>query len=1053
MMAAGTAGAPARIHDIPAAAPFLDVLARGVLGRVSRQTPEDPLALARVTILVPTRRAVRGLRESFLRASGGRALLLPRILPLGDLEEESSVFAEPGGEDGGFATGWIGGPPSDEEPAVIGGLRRQLLLARMVQRFEGLSWERTPDAGQAASLAAELARLLDQMETERIGPEALVAIAPQEAFLAHHWQEILRFLSLITEAWPRVLEEEGAIGPARYRNHLLERTAEHWAARPPSFPVIAAGSTGSIPATADLLRCIARLPHGCVVLPGLDREIAAEAWDGLGGPSGEASGKAAEETPEETHPQYGLARLLRHLGVERGDVTPFADAWPAPEAAGPPSPLPADALARTRLVSGAMNTLPRLPRDLDPARAMERVSWLEAPTPAEEAAAIAVMMRDALERGETAALVTPDRALARRVALRLERWSLEIDDSAGRPLAATPPALFLRTLAEMVIGALAPVALLSCLKHPLAAGGGNPARFRARLRSLEIQALRGPRPASGIAGLRDRIEERRAHLGPQESRESERRALMESLAFLDALERGLAPLSGAVAQGKPLPLRDWLQALLETAEALAATDSESGADRLWQGEDGDALSAFFQELDQAAEGFPPLPAGELLPLLNELMSGRVVRPRYGRHPRLFLWGPLEARLQQADLMILGSLNEGTWPADPGSDPWMSRDQRARLGLPLPERRIGQAAHDFTQAFAAPRVALTRAQRFGSSPAVPSRWLMRLATALPEPVLEAARARGRDWLRHVACLDHPAKGQWQNPIRPAPKPPVAARPRRLSVTDVETWQVNPYAIFAKHILKLRPLDPIEARPGVAERGTFLHRVLELFIARYRDTLPPGGEAGIRAALLAIGEEVNADQRLPPEVHAFWWPRFCRVADWLSRQEPEQRKQALPLRTEIRGELLLDFETGPFRVVGVADRIERCVEGGLSVIDYKTGSIPDKKVQETGFAPQLPLLGAIAEAGGFPGLEKARVSALSFWKLSGGRPAGEISSFRVASAEAMAEALEGLRTLVERFDQEDMPYAPHVAPSPRLRYDDYAHLARIKAWSSQPGEDSE
>ncbi len=465
-----------RLYSIAPGIPFVDALARGMAVRLAAESPDDPLVLARATVLLPTRRAVRSLREAFLRASDGVPVLLPRMMPLGDLDEdELLIAAEPGT---GSAPG--GGAAADLPP-VIGGLRRQLLLARLVLRFGDARW-READPGQAAELAAELARLLDQMETERVGFEALQSLRPRDEGLARHWDDVLAFLQILTAHWPAVLAEEGAIGPAERRNRLLAAQAAAWMAAPPAGWVIAAGSTGSIPATADLLAAVARLPRGCVVLPGLDRELSDTDWKAL----------------PETHAQFGLARLLDHIGATREDVVDWDDDWPC-DIAGE------GRAARAQLLSAAMSPAPEpAPADLDVA--LDGVTWLEAPAPSEEAATIALIMRGVLEeKARTAALVTPDRGLARRVAARLNRWGVTVDDSAGAPLAGTPAMVFLRALAVMVAERFAPVPLLACLKHPLAAAGTARDAFRAHVRTLDRLVLRGPRPAPGIDGLRARI--------------------------------------------------------------------------------------------------------------------------------------------------------------------------------------------------------------------------------------------------------------------------------------------------------------------------------------------------------------------------------------------------------------------------------------------------------------------------------------------------------------------------------------------------------------------
>lgn len=989
------------VYTIPPGQPFLDTLAAGILDEAGG----DPLALARVTVLLPTRRACRALREAFLRLGEGRPLLLPRLSPLGDLDSDALSLSL---ED------IPGLPEALEIPPALSPLRRQLLLARLVLRAPGMA--ASPD--QAARLAAELARLLDQVQTEGLSFDRLGTLVPDD--YAAHWQITLEFLKIVTEAWPAIRAEEGALDPAERRNRVLDAQARLWQARPPDDPVIAAGSTGSIPATARLLKVVAGLPRGAVVLPGLDRDMDEASWQAL----------------DETHPQYGLARLLETLGVGRPEVA----LWPVRRPGGA-------APARARLLGEALRPAAttegwRALAGLEEA-ALDGVIRLDCPTPQEEAGAIALMMRHALETpGRTAALVTPDRTLARRVAATLARWGIRVDDSAGRPLSDTAVGAFLRHVARCAAEAAAPVPLLALLKHPLAAGGMRPERFRARVRQLERAVLRGPRPARpGLEGLADALRRAAPELPAQAARH-------EALcAWFAELERRVGPWFAAFAGSGMRPLVDWLRDHVAVAEALAASDAESGAERLWRHDDGEAAAAFLNELRDAAADFPPV-AGRHYPALFEaLMAGRVVRPRYGLHPRLQILGLLEARLVLADLTILGGLNEGTWPPDPAADPWMSRPMRKAFGLPSPERQIGLTAHDFAQAANAPEVALTRAERVDGTPTVPSRWLLRLDTVLRALGADGRLGLARSWTDWAEALDRPERVRPSAP--PAPRPPLSARPRWLSVTEIETWMRDPYAIYARHVLRLRRLDPVDAPLGAADRGQFVHRALDAFLRAHPDHLPPDPVP----ALIDCGRAAFGEALEQPDVWAFWWPRFRRIAEWFVAVEQARRAEARPLATEVTGTLRIDGPHGPFTLSATADRIDRRADGSLAIIDYKTGTPPKPAEVALGFAPQLPLEAAIAAAGGFPGVPAAPVGELMFWRLSGGDPAGEIKPVQGDIAALAATAQAGLESLVRIFDDPTTPYVSQPRPDRAPRYSDYAHLARVAEWSGGGGEDAE
>ncbi|MBU0888522.1 MAG: double-strand break repair protein AddB, partial [Alphaproteobacteria bacterium] len=702
-------GAALPIYTIPPrtgpGAGFVDALAAGLMARAGG----DPLALSRMLILLPTRRGGRSLRDAFLRLADGRPMLLPRMMPLGDLDSEEIDLQ--GGEE------MLSGEGLDIAPPIPG-LQRQLLLARLILKL-GEKLEdgpRRPD--QAVRLAVELARLLDQVQTEHLSFDKLAGLVPAE--YAKHWQITLEFLRIVTEAWPALLAEIGALDPAERRNRVLAAQADIWRASPPDHPVVVAGSTGSVPATRDLMAAIAGLPQGMIVLPGLDKD------------SDDATWAVIEE--DESHPQFNLAHLIRHLGIARADVRDWVENPPMPR-----QRLIAEALRPASTTEAWRQAAPFSEADL------AGISRIDCATAQEEAGVIALLLRQALEvPGRTAALVTPDRALARRVAAELARWEVQVDDSAGVPLMETPPGSFLRLTAALAAERAAPLALLAALKHPLAAGGEDPADFRRRLRLLEEAALRGPRPQDGVAGIRLALEQNIREIEERTQR-PHRPRFAALFPWLDRLEALLAPMAALMAQDS-VDLAELLETHGRLAEALAASRDAPGPVRLWQGEAGEAAANFLAELREAAGTLGSADPGLYPALLDALLAGRVVRPRQSSHPRLSIWGPLEARLQQADLVVLGGLNEGTWPPAAGSDPWMSRPMRASFGLPLPERRIGLSAHDFAQAFAAPEIVLTRAEKVEGAPSVPSRWLLRLDTVLGSaaPVLRQAEPVWRDW---------------------------------------------------------------------------------------------------------------------------------------------------------------------------------------------------------------------------------------------------------------------------------------------------------------------
>jgi len=695
-----------------------------------------------------------------------------------------------------------------------------------------------------------------------------------------------------------------------------------------------------------------------VVLPGLDLYSDDSAWAAV----------------DQGHAQFGLSQLLQRIGAERTQV----GLW---HPGGGGGERPRQVLLRETLrpteTTEQWRHLPALAPEA--AAGLIRVDCADT---IEEAGVIALSMRQALETpGRTAALITPDRGLARRVGTELRRWDIVVDDSAGLPLAATPPGSFLRLTAELLCGALDPVDLLATLKHPLALGGRGPGVLRAAARDLDRWALRGPRPGPGFEGLVTALSTSRAAQG---------RDTADALALLDDLsEQAAAAL--ALCQDGNVALADLLVAHIGFAEWLA-TDA-GGTCHLWANEAGEAAMRFIADLLRAAVALPAMAGGGYASLLNNLMVWQSVRPAFGLHPRLHIWGPLEARLQQADLVLLGGLNEGSWPAAAAVDAWLSRPMAHRLGLPAPERRIGLAAHDFAQAACCEQVILTRAAKMEGTPTVPSRWLLRLEQVLTAAGLSLDTATPKTLRGWHGQLD---QGGPPRPVQaPQCKPPIAARPRKLPVTQVETWIRDPYAVYARYILQLRALDPIAADPGAADYGNVVHRALETFAATYPDELPDDG----LAELLDMGRAAFGGILQRPGVRAFWWPRFQRIAAWFLQQEVRRRPAILPLVTEAKGSLIIDAPAGPFELTAIADRIDQLADGSLCIIDYKTGVAPNEGELLRGEAPQLPLEAAIAMAGGFTDVPPRNVSVLSYWRVSGGREPGRIRNIKTSGFGAI------------------------------------------------------
>jgi ATP-dependent helicase/nuclease subunit B len=977
------------LFTMPPGVAFLDVIAEEWLQRAG----PDPLNIARGLILLPTRRAARALAEAFLRVSNGRPLLLPRITAFGGLDEAPLAL-----------TGALDLPPA-VEPA-----RRLAALTRLILELRGANGApRTAD--RAWPLAAELAALMDEAERAEIDLATKLPDAADPDYAAH-WAQTLEFLHIVTAHWPRWLAEQGLMNPTARLVALLNAQATSWQSDPPVDRVLVAGTTAGIPAVARLLRVVAKLPNGAVVLPGLDTSMSEQAWAAV----------------DDGHPQAGLARLLHGLGATRDDVRPWITADTARAATLSLALLPAPALTEWRNAARP---------------AIEGLSLLSTADQQEEATAIALVLRDALETsGATAALVTPDRDLAGRVATELLRYGVVADDSAGEPLAETPPAVFLRLLAQAVTEELAPVPLLALLKHPLCAAGLAPAACRAAGRALELACLRGPRLRHGITGLRRAIDRMHPRAGARDLLRRIETCLEPMLRIDSAIE-----IDPSVA----------FAALVEAAERLAASDELPGPSRLWAGEEGEALATRLAEVQAALPLLPDQRTGVLPGLLDAVLAGAVVRSRRalrGRsgteHPRVFIWGLLEARLQTADVVVLGSLAEGVWP--PASDPgaWLSRPMRRKIGLPSPEEIVGQSAHDFVScATAAPIVVLSCPRRRDGAPVVPARWLTRLETLLAGQQMSLPQHPAATWVR---MLDQPAAAP--RPVSPPrPRPPVRLRPRRLSVTEIETWLRDPYAIHAKHILKLTKLRALDEATDAADYGILVHKGLHLFLEQCGTRWPMDAAQQLRRAMDRALMEADLREALT----AWWAPRLERIADWVVQVETDRRSENPPaaLAAEASGTLELARPGGLFYLTGRADRIERRHTGGLAILDFKTGTPPTQKEVDAGLAPQLLLEAAMAEAGAFGASVIGQADELTYWHMTGGFLPGEVRSLFKDNAVAIGAAVRGahdaLCSLIDTYDASDRCYLSQPQPALAPRYSDYAQLARVAEWAAVGDEE--
>lgn len=1029
-----------RLFTVPPGAPFLPTLVDALLeGRLipgfSRAV--GPMGLSDATIYVPTRRSGRALATAFAEGVGASGTFLPQILPLGDMDalEAGSLL-----DDSRF-DGEVGAMAIDP-------LARRMVLTKLI-----LGWSHSvrhamlplghrggggePDevllvastAVDAWHLSGELAGLLDEMILAGVEWRALKPLGT-EAF-DRYWGITLDFLKIATGHWPAILSERGLIDPASRQKRLIEseiaRLDRHGER---GGPVVVAGAIGADALTVELIGAVARHAQGAVVLPGLDQSLDATSWDLVG--SSEAGFG---------HPQGALRRLLAAIGVSRAEVMPLGAVSPALKARGR---FVSEAL-RPAETTDAWHAIAFGPAPLDAVGALGHIGVIEAADEAEEGLALAIALRETLEGPGSAVLVTPDRTLARRVREELVRWGIEIDDSGGAPLATTPAGALARLALEAITGDLDPIAVLALLAHPAVRLGRTREAIERLSGIAELCLLRGVVPAGALADPGRLVAAAQARAADAHAPSALRRLAAADFAAVETMLGALLMALSALrdlAAAPPLPA--WVAAHEEVIAALVRTETDDSALR---GSDAAKLEALFDDLIESAEPTITLDRVSYAALFGRIATETTVRGPARSHPRLKILGLLEMRLLDADRVLLGGLDEAVWPPQVKTDAFLNRPMRAALGLAPPERRIGQAAHEFQMLLGQPDVIISRAAKRGGSPTVPSRFLQRMAAVAGQGWAQC-QERGSAYLRLARAFDHPAAPMTIR--RPAPKPPVALRPAKLSVTRVELLRRDPYAIYAERILGLRPLDPMGATVGPREWGTLFHGVLRRFVERVRHApLPPDAVTG----LLQDTQAAFADVLSEPHTRAFLGPRLERWVHGFHGWHSARHTRLSGIHVEENGSLNIPLDDGTsFELTANADRLETDHAGALRIIDYKTGRAPTVKEVAAGFAPQLTLEAAIALGGGFSALaEVTALDELSYVKFGTGRELeiSKLSWDNRTLSEVASEHLNGLRDLLNAFRNPETGYVARPYPQFLARYNAYDHLSRVKEWSATGG----
>ncbi len=973
---------------------LIEALARKVLEGFPLEGGDHDLS--RWTILVPTRRAARALEDRLFKLSGTRAMLLPRVRPIGDADEEllADVF------------------PDEGVPEALPKMGQLFLMLALVDDWARahphlpLAGDVSASRSQALGLAQSLSDLVSQLETEEISTPLVQAFEGLD--LAEHRQSILSLLSLVQEQLPARIAVSGLIGPSERRNRLIRLEARRIMQDGASGPIIAAGSTGSNPATRDLLKAIAHHPQGAVILPGLDLALDETGWDAI----------------KPNHPQYALKILIAALEVTRKDVKSFAPESPR-QALVREVMRPADTTEQWS-ASGS------LPENIV-TDARKGLRLMEAPDRQHEARAIALLLREVLEHPEKhGALVTPDRDLAQMVAAELLRWNAVIDDSGGEPLIRFGRAQLCKLVIDCVEEDFAPASLVALLAHPSVTLGLDRTNARLQAQRFELALLRQDLPPDEPGAFHDTFLQvkQRASTDPHLPRVLKAMQENDWADLGDYVMRLAAALAPLTTEGEaPLSAHvDLLSAVLAT---LAPGDDDM--------QSGPVLEEVFEALRQESPRHPLCSFRRALSSIVWALRQETLRPQRRDGTRLAIYGLAEARMIEADLVVLAGLNETIWPAATDPGPWVNRSMRRSVGLAEPERETGMTAHDLAQGMLHPDVVLTWSKRAGTAPLMPSRWILRLRA-----LLEKAGIKPDDQLDHTTMAlarvidatrsDPPVK-------MPRPAPPIALRPVSFSVTEIEKLIRDPYAVFARRVLKLEPIDSLGGEADPALRGTLFHEALSLYVS--------GGELGAKA-LIAAGERVFAPYMTHPDVRHFWWPRFRRMAEAFVVEDLLLRENVAASLVEQAGRITFTIAGAEHVLRARADRIDVLSDRTVRLIDYKTGTVPSNTQVDAGLSPQLTLEAAMLRDHGFGDQLPEEASDLVYIKASGGTPPVDVSSLRdgrtgIDIKAASAKHFAGLKSLLARYRSGTQAYIPRAIMFRDGDVSDFDHLSRYAEWS--------
>ena len=1007
-----------KLFSIAPDAPFLPTLAGSLMdgALLPNWSRDGAFWLSDITIYVPTKRARLALIDQLLKLNGGTQLL-PNIFTLGEGDDaENAFFTDPDVD--GFN--------------VTSKLYRTTILGQLIKKWAEIAaqnqqpgFSSPPSTTEILAMAQSLGGLIDDFLTEEVEFERISNLVPEE--LAQNWQETLKFLDIAFTAWPQHLQEIGQIDAALLRRQRFDFASDSLALRYGDRPVIAAGSTGSVPATRRFLKAISGLPNAAIVLPGFDVSMSPD----------EHAHLIEEKNQCHAHPQFGMAKLLREIGEGPQAVQSLGTAN------GARASILNATLARIEQTANWHDQRAQIDPDAL-SGALENVSIMALDNLDHEARAIALVAREAVEKGQNVGIISPDRDLARRIKVELERFDIVIDDSAGMPLSQSPAGRWFRQLLAALQSNFKPVDLVAFLANRSVRLDRDRAQISKLRELLDLSTLRGARGINGLAGIKQLIADNASEQTKRVNKRLSKEEAADLILLIDDLQKALEPIHN---DGETV----WNMARI-AREIPKLISNICGKDAAQSGmlQGVDELLQWADDLARCTHFSPNARPDDVIASINLLMQNISVRPPETTRQDVQIWGRIEARLLHADLMVLAGLNEGVWPeiAEPG--PWLSRGMKLALKLDPPERKIGLAAHDFLMAMGANNVLISYAKRRGTSPSDPSRFIQRLEAFLGEDRSQALYAKTAHFNSLITQID--ARDAAKLSPRPVPTPPAKIRPRRLSITEIETLVRDPYAIYAKHVLGLRKLRALGAAPDTAERGNLIHEVLGTFVQNQLDFLAPDAHQ----KLMEIANDVYAKLDDVADRRDIWLRRFSAIAHTVIEFEKNRDQNVINRNAEIRGSMTMQVADEEFTIYGDADRIDILNSSGAELIDFKTGSIPSNKDMQNFMSPQLPMEAMILRQAGFEGVPQADSDALTYIKLSHGPNPFEVTSFATGkqSLDAVVDDywrhFSGYAQIMLMQDHTAM--AAQLMPKENQQFaGDYDHFARQKEWMIDQGDD--